>query len=348
MFELIAAVCLVPACARFRPGLAAGTMLFLLCGGAAAAPLTREDAAELQVVSAGLAHDALFDIEFEGNDGLAVGDHGLLLATHDGGASWAPLAGVPTDKALLGLALRQDRAIIVGQEGTILLGDERTGWRQVDGGGAGRLLNVALNDDGLSVAVGEFGTVLLLRDAGESWVRPAMDWDAIAGPDGYEPHLYDVKIDARGRVLIAGEFGLVLSSDDGCRTWQVRHQGESSLFGLHMNAAGTGFAVGQEGTVLRSQDFGDSWQQMPVPAAGNLLGAWNSSHGEVVVVGIRTLLRSSDDGASWTESVDPAIRRSWYQALSAGQRSLNVGDGTVTRAVVFAAGQRASILQIGR
>ena len=47
-------------------------------------------AAPITFVRTGLPHDALFDIAFFERDGLAVGSHGVVLSSADGGLSWAP------------------------------------------------------------------------------------------------------------------------------------------------------------------------------------------------------------------------------------------------------------------
>ena len=58
-----------------------------------------------------------------------------------------------------------------------------------------------------------------------------IDWPALIGQD-YQPHVYNVSFDARGRVFIVGEFGLIARSDDGGQSWTSLHQGDASLFGF--------------------------------------------------------------------------------------------------------------------
>src|SRR3546814_9878460 len=53
---------------------------------------------------------------------------------------------------------------------------------------------------------------------------------------------------------MAGEFGLILRSDEAGGSWRVLHRGDASIFGLTLGGDGRGYAVGQVGTVLRTDD----------------------------------------------------------------------------------------------
>ena len=148
-------------------------------------------------------------------------------------------------------------------------------------------------------------------------------------------------------VVVTGEFGLILWSEDGGDTFVARHQGEESLFAIYLDAegTGTGYAVGQEGEVLRSQDAGMSWQKIKTGSNANLLGVW-SGQGEVVIVGIRELLRSSDDGETWKQSDDLKIVRTWYQGVDAAVAEIEAPNGFLRTQVVYIAGYNATISRI--
>lgn len=318
----------------------------------ALAPGAREEdgaqRAPLETVYRGIPHDALYDMHFHGGEGLAVGAFGLVLASEDAGASWRALKPAPAREALLGVTRAGDRRIIVGQEGLVLVSDDGRRWRRVASGTQARLLGVDLRGD-LAVAVGAFGTLLRSVDGGERWQAVAVDWSQLGLEEGYEPHLYDVHVGGRGEVLVVGEFGLVLASSDGAQTWHRRHAGEASLFALHMRADGTGYAVGQKGTVLRTHDHGGRWESVAVPSAANLLNVWSSPFGEVVIVGIRVLLRSSDDGVSWRASADPAVKRSWFQALAVAERRSRIAaNGRLIEEGVLVGGERATVARVTR
>lgn len=275
-----------------------------------------------KVIRSGAAHDALFDLAFDGRQGIAVGAFGTVLGSDDGGASWAPLAVPAKTPVLLGVAIRGGHCLAVGQLGTILAADDCRQWRTVAPVGNARLMAVSLNGRGQAYAVGAFGTVLRSTDGGHAWQPVAIDWTGI-GEGGAEPHLYDVHVADDGMVTIVGEFGVILRSADGVR-WQVVHRGEQSLFGLAQAADGSAYAVGQAGTVLASTDGGVSWKALPTGSAAILTGVWSDGHGRIVASGINTILRSDDGGASWRRIDSRLVTQAWHQAVTAARRD---GDG---------------------
>lgn len=280
----------------------------------------------------GIAHDALYDICFNQNAGLAVGVAGTMFESADGGKDWRPGTAI-TQSALLGVDCNAKWPIAVGQSGTVLI--RRDGkWQEAKTGTDARLLNVSVNDAGLAFAVGGFGTVLKSTDGGQNWAPITFDWEKMLG-DVLEPHMYGVKVSEAGVVTIAGEFELILRSSDGGNTWEMLHRGDSSLFALALNDDGSGYAVGQEGKVLRTADGGKTWEKISVGTNANLLDVLTDRDKTVHITGIRTLLQSPDDGKTW-QSIDAGdISSRWYQAL--GMSS----DGSV-----FMVGHSGRIVQI--
>ena len=269
-------------------------------------------AVEPAQVYRGTAHDALYGLCMDGQEGVAVGGAGLVIETADGGQTWSPTEAF-TDSALLDISCGAGPHLIVAQSGGIFRPSNGT-YEAVDSGTDARLLAVDGNSHGLAFAVGGFGTILRSEDGGLTWAAISTDWEAILN-DFLEPHLYDVQVSESGVVTIVGEFELVVRSPDGGETWETVHTGEASLFGLNLNADGSGYAVGQDGRVIRTSDGGLSWSEVVTPSTGILLNVWSSAEGDVLISGIRNLLRSSDDGASWTLVEGGDLNTGWYQGL---------------------------------
>lgn len=291
-------------------------------------------AATATAVVTGTVHDSLFAVTFDGSDGLAAGAPGTLLETTDGGQKWAPVKNVPTKLALLGVALKGEYAIAVGQQGLIL---SRSGgeWKKVESGSTERLLSVAVNSKGAAVAVGAFGTVLSSSDGGATWTVIKPVWEQYAEA-GTEPHMYAAAIDENGTITVAGEFSLIMRRAAGSSEWKSLNKGDASLFALFMGSNGIGYAVGQNGTVLRSANNGDSWAKVDAGTGAILLGVHASNDGKVVVTGMREMRYSGDNGNTWTGVTGGGVNTLWYQGIGQPEGST----------AALAVGQAGRILRI--
>jgi len=300
-----------------------------LCTGCfAAGAQASESAGEavLDVVHQGIVHDALYDVCFLGQSGLAVGLAGTVLATEDAGKTWQDGSAGVAD-ALLGVSCGQSTSIAVGQAGLIMRKEGDGDWVKVDSGTDQRLLSISANESGLAVIVGGFGAVLKSTDGGVSWTTLSFDWETILN-DFLEPHVYDVSVSADGIITLIAEFDLVMRSVDQGDTWEiVNDKSDGSLFALHFRDADTGFAVGQNGKVIKSTDGGVTWNVMPSVTKENLLDVWSSGN-QVLISGIRTLLRSRDDGQTWESITEGDVAVQWYQAVKGTQAS-DTGDDSV-------------------
>lgn len=288
------------------------------------------------VLRDGTAHQALFSIALDHDDGVAVGAGGAILETKDGGKHWSALAAPVTKLALLGVDMRGAVRLAVGQSGIVLRKDGAGAWTAYAGGTANRLFGVSLNPRGLAIAVGAFGTIAKSVDSARSWQILKVNWDAFVEP-GTEPHLYAVHVEDDGTITIVGEFGLILRSTDGGSKWQLLHKGDASLLALELRSDGVGFAVGQNGAVLRSTDKGVTWTPIETHTKAILLGVHSSPGGRVYVTAMRDMLASNDDGASWRHLTGTDFAVSWYAAVTA----------TPTDQGVIAVGHAGRVLRIG-
>lgn len=297
----------------------------LVAAGAGAADSRRP----IEAIVNGTAHDALFAIAFDSQAGSAVGAAGAILNTLDGGKSWKAVTPAPTQLSLLGVDLKGQRRIAVGQMGLVLVQEAAGEWQKIDSGTTERLFSVSLNAKGDAVTVGSFGTVLRSADGGHSWQVIAPDWTPYA-EDGAQPHIYDVRVDEAGVATIAGEFGLILRNAPGSTEWQLLHKGDASLFALEFESGGVGYAAGQSGTILRTQDDGRSWTALATGSTAILLGVHAAAGGRIVATGMRDMVISGDGGATWKQVKDPEVSSAWYAGVgqaSAGSPVMAVGHG---------------------
>jgi len=304
----------------------------LVCGSVHAEAATAGDSGDVKLVFHATAHDALYDIAFEGRNGIAVGAFGIVLTSEDGGSTWTRQWTAPNGLALLGAAMHGGKCVIVGQMGTVFAADDCRQWKPAATGTKARLVSVAVNGHGHAYAVGAFGTVLKSSDWGNTWKQVPMDWSRVTA-DGAEPHLYGVHLGDDGVVTLVGEFELILRSLDGGVRWAELHKGERSLFALYLGNDVKGYAVGQAGAVLGTSDGGATWQSLDSGSTAILTGVVAARDGQIVATGINTILSSADGGRSWDSMRSKLVSNAWHEAAamsgdaSGKQRILSVGAG---------------------
>jgi photosystem II stability/assembly factor-like uncharacterized protein len=204
----------------------------------------------------------------DGEHGWAVGDHGTVYSTSDGGARWRLLAGGGQRLEGAGFA---DRRVgwAVGSGGVIL--STRNGgrrWTPRESGTRNALHDVHAVSATTAVAVGADATILRTEDGGESWNPVPLDSTVLGNlrPDLRSVHLSDA---ANG--VIVGDGAIVLATSDGGRSWRrvdVANDTWDALWHSPTNTPlSSGHALGPRdflvagttGYVVRTRDGGSSW-----------------------------------------------------------------------------------------
>ena len=223
------------------------------------------------------------------------------------------------------------------------------------------LLDVAARD-GLVVAVGERGHVLVSTDQGQSWrqadvatralltgvfmhdarlgwavghdeviVRTrdgGLTWERVHYAPEHEKPLLDVWFADARTGLAVGAYGGLLATSDGGETWTPRTVHGEDDFHLNQIAAaadGTLFLAGEAGHLYRSDDKGATWQPLPSPYAGSFFGLLPRPDGSLLAFGLRGhLYRSQDGGRSWTP-IGTGTEETLTTALDLGSGRFVVG-----------------------
>lgn len=151
----------------------------------------------------------------------------------DEGVSWQPLASGET-RPLFSVAFAPARrGVAVGSHRLVLeTADGGFTWTRRDLGTDRQLFLVRFAKGGGRFILGEFGILWRTDDGGANWMPVELPWDellpALTAQFGLvEPHLYDIAFSsARGWQV--REYGLILSTTDGGRTWISSEAVESS------------------------------------------------------------------------------------------------------------------------
>jgi photosystem II stability/assembly factor-like uncharacterized protein len=124
-----------------------------------------------------------------------------------------------------------------------------------------------------------------------------------------------------GSRIAVGKFGLILSSTDGGKNWEMRSSGTTkTLTAVSFADHEHGFVVGGGGTLLATVNGGVLWQSQNSGTKDHLLGTYAVSASRVFAVGaFGTLLSTADGGASWNRHelkwdslIERIVRESGY------------------------------------
>ncbi len=110
---------------------------------------------------------------------------------------------------------------------------------------------------------------------------------------------------AGARLVVVGEYGHILLSDDGGGNWrQVVAPTRTTLTGVYFRGPGLGWAVGHDAVILRTEDGGEHWQKVfSAPDREQpLLDVWFRDARTGYAIGAYGyFLKSVDGGRSWVE-----------------------------------------------
>lgn len=237
---------------------------------------------------------------------VAVGDHGVILLSDDGGKSHRQAKSVPVDATLTSVSFANETlGWAAGHWGAVLRTDDggETWTRQrLDTTQDRPLFAIRFFDANHGVAVGLWSLVLVTDDGGRSW-----DTVELPPPEGAKKadlNLLGLFADRRGRLFAAAEKGMVLRSDDQGRHWTYLATGYPGSFWTGLATPdGALLAAGLRGSLYRSADDGRNWTRIDTRSKSSIT-ALAQVGDEILGVGLDGLvLRSADGGASFKADV---------------------------------------------
>ncbi len=231
---------------------------------------------------------------------VAVGDHGVVLLSDDGGRSHRQARQVPVDVALTSVSfIDASRGWAAGHWGVILHttdGGETWQVQRSDTKQDRPLFAVHFFDEKQGVAVGLWSLILRTEDGGAHWQLVEL-----APPEGgkrADLNLFGLFADARGQLFAPGERGMVLRSDDKGRSWKYMKTGYAGSFWSGTAAPGGALLVaGLRGSMYRSFDDGANWQRVDTHTESSIT-ALAGAGSKIIGVGLDGLVLNSDDGGA--------------------------------------------------
>ncbi|HEY8518121.1 MAG TPA: YCF48-related protein [Candidatus Binatia bacterium] len=280
----------------------------------------------------------LFDTCFPTpTEGWVVGDLGRVFKTTDGGRTWQRQI-VSGRLPFLGIScLDGKQAWISSTNGRVFkTSDGGATWTEQKTPVDRNLFKIAFVSPTRGTAVGDFGAIVHTEDGGATWEEIQLPED-FKLPDsaldqGILPNdalLYGLSFANENTGWIAGEFGTILRTDDGGRTWKQQVSGiESTLFGIDFLDENTGIAVGIDSVILRTDDGGATWKPIPSPfdERSYYEVALSGNYGWIVG-GQGTVLVSTDGGKEWKQYPTPLrFASEWFRGVSlSGDQGFFVG-----------------------
>ncbi|MGE3392596.1 MAG: YCF48-related protein [Gammaproteobacteria bacterium] len=140
-------------------------------------------------------------------------------------------------------------------------------------------------------------------------------------------------------LTLAGEFGMVLQSQDGGQTWvrrdarMTQREPEPPYWMAGTQKDQSIYLVGAAGAMRASHDGGVTWSQLPAPGNEGVFGVTVTADGKPVVTGAVGLIGSLD-GETWS-----VADRSELQLLSWLRTLVEMPDGTL-----IALGGRSTVI----
>ncbi len=288
----------------------------------------------------GMLHDVHF---WDNQNGLVVGDSGLVLVTADGGKTWAkkeinmrppgaaarqrsgagggPPAGFggggsPTFYNIY--FVNEKIGYITGARGAILKTEDggKTWNRKIArseaarqnnnprrGGIRAHLMGIQMISETVGFIVGSENTILKTTDGGETWVGSSER----ARVGETRNNLENIWFVSPTTGWIIGSYGTLLHTTDGGETWEKQKAGfDNNLFGIHFFDEKTGWICGQEGLILHTSDGGKTWKQQKAESYDDLHDIiFVDARVGWAVGGYNSVLHTTDGGKTWTVSNIP-------------------------------------------
>lgn len=269
----------------------------LACAGLVlAGPAIAADASAAPFGKVTMQRLMLVDAARHGSRVVAVGDRGYIVLSDDEGRSWrrakSPAAPLLTAVEMLdaktGWAVGHDSVILATTDG----GEN---WAQQFSAPSEQrpLLDILFLDKDRGYAVGAYGAFYETTDGGKTWnARKVIEDDK---------HLNAIVPLPGGAIVVLGEAGTILRSEDGGGTWKpIASPYKGSLFGGVVAEDGALVAFGLRGRIFRTADGGKAWKAIDNASVASLMGGTRLPDGTLVLAGAGgTVLVSRDNGQSF-------------------------------------------------
>lgn len=297
-----------------------------------------------------------------GNRIVAVGDRGYIVYSDSNGETWERAQTPPTSPLLTAVFFQDAKnGWAVGHDSVILnSNDEGKTWTQKFSAPADQkpLMDILFTDANNGFAVGAYGLCYETADGGKTWnprkltaaaPKPApakkgkaASLDAGDGKGGGDDdkHLNAIIRIGESKLLIVGEAGTILKSDDAGKTWtSVASPYKGSYFGAIQAKDGSVLIYGLRGKIFRASDASlRDWKAIDNKSVASIMGSTMMPDNTLVLAGLAgTVLVSRDNGQTFKPLPTGSTKGYAAPLLGAPNAVLLVGEAGARDVLLSAA-----------
>jgi photosystem II stability/assembly factor-like uncharacterized protein len=267
------------------------------------------------LINLGLPTTQINSVSYLNNQWVAVTAGGLVINQRPGASSWNSRSALVYGD-LYAVGYGNGKYVAVGSESIIVYSTDLENWSApVFVSGASNLLRSVAYHDGVWVAVGVGGEILVSED-------DALSWSLITDATDYNLQY----VAYFNQWVAVGEQGTVLASDDGM-TWTRYSVGVSNTINSITYVNNTYYICGTQGLIASSADV-QAWDIQFANTTSNLLSFALDANQPVAVGADGTILIESQEFV-----VDWAIRGvafdqiNWHSVDNLAAQGYRVSDG---------------------
>ncbi|MBJ7348731.1 MAG: hypothetical protein JHC87_09200, partial [Thermoleophilaceae bacterium] len=287
-------------------------------------------------VSAGAVRRFTF---LDATKGFAVSSGSTVLATVDGGLTYAPvvspggdLTGIDCESVTNCLVTQTDGKII---SRTI---DGGATWAAVTPSSSG-VFSVTFATGSRAVAVGGSGATEVSDDSGATWTSVSV---LVGGA------FYSLRVTSPTTAYAFGQTGTFARTTDGGASWtKIGVSTAHNISDLAFPDATNGFALDDAGTVLRTTNSGASWQFLDIGTVSQPRAIYAKSPTQVVLVGPKGVRTSSDSGNTFSLNSNALLKKTRLDALDVAGNSL-VAYGPSNVFIGDSSGKKWKVIKLPR